>query len=231
MEYGFVYETINLVNGHKYIGQHRRRQNPEDPDDSWYLGSGKILCYAIEKYGWENFSRRILCECKNQEELNEKEAYYISYYNAVESDEYYNIAKDAYPHSGFGEEHWIYKKNNGHLTEEHKKNLSKAQVVRWTSVEAREKMSKTISSTLIGNTRREGTKQSAETRKKISEANKGCEIPLHVRELNSRLRTETNTARFAGTITITNGLSNRRVRPGTEIPEGWWRGMTMKKRS
>lgn len=36
MRYGFVYETINLINTKKYIGKHKRAQNIEDPDDSWY---------------------------------------------------------------------------------------------------------------------------------------------------------------------------------------------------
>jgi len=50
-----VYETTNNINGKKYIGYHKTT-NLNDG----YLGSGKILHYAIKKYGRGAFSRRIL---------------------------------------------------------------------------------------------------------------------------------------------------------------------------
>jgi len=55
MIYYFVYETTNNINGKKYIGYHKTT-NLNDG----YLGSGKILHYAIKKYGRGAFSRRIL---------------------------------------------------------------------------------------------------------------------------------------------------------------------------
>jgi NADH pyrophosphatase NudC (nudix superfamily) len=97
MNYGFIYETTNLINGMKYIGQHKRSGSVEDPDDTWYLGSGKIISRAIMKHGKENFSRTILCECNNQEDLNNIEEYFIKLYNAHESKEYYNICLDSKP--------------------------------------------------------------------------------------------------------------------------------------
>lgn len=100
MKYGFIYETTNLITGQKYIGQHRRSfDDPSDPDDSWYLGSGVLLGNAIDHYGMENFSRRIIEECDSPEELNDKEIYYIRLYDAVNSHDYYNIS-DA-PQSGY----------------------------------------------------------------------------------------------------------------------------------
>ena len=36
--YGYIYEITNLVNGKKYIGQHKSNQFDED-----YHGSGKLL--------------------------------------------------------------------------------------------------------------------------------------------------------------------------------------------
>ena len=97
MKYGFIYETTNLLNGKKYIGKHKRHQDPCDPDDSHYLGSGKYISRAIEKYGTENFSRKILCDCDTEEELREKERYYIGLYDAVNSPQYYNLVYDANP--------------------------------------------------------------------------------------------------------------------------------------
>ena len=87
--YGFVYITTNHVNGKQYIGQRKY-----DKQGKWkeYLGSGIILSRAIEKYGIENFSKEIIAECKTKKILNDREIYWINYYNAVESDNFYNIA-------------------------------------------------------------------------------------------------------------------------------------------
>ena len=61
-----IYKTTNLVNGKIYIGQDKNN-NPA------YLGSGKILHLAFQKYGLENFNKEILEVCKSVEDLNEKE--------------------------------------------------------------------------------------------------------------------------------------------------------------
>ena len=86
--YGFIYiKTIN-VNGKKYIGQKSYSQS------NWktYLGSGIYLNRAINKYGKENFSKEIIENCETKEILDEREKYWIDYYNAVESNDFYNIA-------------------------------------------------------------------------------------------------------------------------------------------
>lgn len=87
--YGFVYITTNHINGKKYIGQKRY-----DKANKWksYLGSGIHLKRAINKYGSENFSKEIIEDCKSKELLDEREKYWIEYYNAVKSNEFYNIA-------------------------------------------------------------------------------------------------------------------------------------------
>lgn len=87
--YGFIYITTNHVNGKQYIGQKKY-----DKNNKWgsYLGSGIALKRAITKYGESNFSKDIIEECKTKESLDEREKYWIDYYNAVESDDFYNIA-------------------------------------------------------------------------------------------------------------------------------------------
>lgn len=62
--YFTVYKTTNLINGKIYVGVHRT----EDLDDG-YLGSGKYLNNAIEKYGKENFSKDIIAICDTEEEM------------------------------------------------------------------------------------------------------------------------------------------------------------------
>lgn len=81
--------TENLINGKKYIGQRKYRNNKTDDT---YLGSGINIKRAIEKYGSENFKKTILEECENREELNDAERRYIKEYNAVEDPMFYNMA-------------------------------------------------------------------------------------------------------------------------------------------
>ena len=84
----YIYLTTNKINNNKYIG--KRQTNKQISLDS-YLGSGKLLKQAIKKYGKENFSKIILEECKNADELAEREKFYIEMYNAVNDDSFYNI--------------------------------------------------------------------------------------------------------------------------------------------
>lgn len=87
--YGFIYITTNHLNGMQYIGQRKY-----DKAGNWknYLGSGIYLNRAINKYGADNFSKKIIEQCKTKEELSEREKYWIKYYNATHSKEFYNIA-------------------------------------------------------------------------------------------------------------------------------------------
>ena len=64
----FLYKTTNLINGKYYIGIHTT-SNLKDG----YLGSGKYLKLAIQKYGHENFKCEILEWCENRDELLKRE--------------------------------------------------------------------------------------------------------------------------------------------------------------
>lgn len=119
--YGYIYETTNLINGKKYIGQKKSKIFLEEK----YLGSGKILRQAIEKYGKENFSVKLLCKCNKQKTLDEKERYYINKYRK-ENIEIYNIAAGGNDFSNpfcTGEANHFYGK---HHTKEAKEKISNA---------------------------------------------------------------------------------------------------------
>lgn len=85
--YGYVYLTRNLINGKMYVGCHK--SSKVDPS---YYGSGKLLHYAIKKYGLENFSVEILKWCKTKDDLFNSEREIIESLDCVNSDDYYNIA-------------------------------------------------------------------------------------------------------------------------------------------
>ena len=84
---GYIYKITNLVNNKSYIGQtiqpYKERWNRHIHDalsntvDSYKRFS---LHYAIRKYGVENFDFSLIEEIPNMK-LNEREQYWIGYYN------------------------------------------------------------------------------------------------------------------------------------------------------
>lgn len=76
---GFIYLTTNLVNGKIYIGQHIVKSTKDFNDG--YIGSGTLFQRALRKYGKKNFKRRILKICYSENQLNAFETYYIKKYN------------------------------------------------------------------------------------------------------------------------------------------------------
>ena len=65
-----IYKTTNLINNKIYVGKDEYN-NPE------YLGSGKLLHQAIDKYGIENFTKEIIEICSS-EEHSLRESYWIN---------------------------------------------------------------------------------------------------------------------------------------------------------
>lgn len=60
----YVYKITNLVNQKIYIGVHKTN-NINDG----YMGSGKILKYAFDKYGINNFKKDILFICDSEQDM------------------------------------------------------------------------------------------------------------------------------------------------------------------
>ena len=86
--YGYIYMTTNLVNGKKYVGQ-RTWSEPYMEDN--YIGSGKILKKAIEKYGRDSFSKEIIDWANSKEELDQLEIFWIKHFDANHLSDFYNI--------------------------------------------------------------------------------------------------------------------------------------------
>jgi hypothetical protein len=112
-----IYKTTNLINNKFYVGKDQHN-NPK------YLGSGKLLRIAIQKYGKINFEKTILQECKNNDELNKAEIYWINKLKSTDKNIGYNIAK-----GGMGgktlPEPWNKGKKLPSLTKKQKDTLSK----------------------------------------------------------------------------------------------------------
>lgn len=78
-----IYKITNKINNLSYIGQStqiEQRFREHKKSYNWYREKNKKLYKDILEYGINNFSFEILEECF-VEELNDREQYYIKYYN------------------------------------------------------------------------------------------------------------------------------------------------------
>lgn len=85
---GYVYITVNTISNKYYIGQHTAKEGKKD---NYYLGSGYILQKAIKKYGRSVFKNYVIEWADTQVKLDELEQKWISKFNAVNSEQFYNI--------------------------------------------------------------------------------------------------------------------------------------------
>lgn len=80
-----IYKHTNKINGKSYIGQ-----TCQDPERRWRKGEGykdsPKFYSAIKKYGWDNFTHEIIEDNLTFEEANEKEVYWIKYYDTYNND-------------------------------------------------------------------------------------------------------------------------------------------------
>lgn len=106
----YLYKITNWFNGKIYIGVHKTN----DSNDS-YMGSGKILKAAIEKYGAGYFTKEILQQFNSAEEMFEAESQIVNE-EFVKDEGNYNIRL-----GGFGGWDYI----NSQLTKEERSNRGK----------------------------------------------------------------------------------------------------------
>lgn len=146
-----IYETVNLINGKKYIGKDSKN-NPN------YLGSGKYLKAAIVKYGKNNFRKHILERCTSLEELNIREVYWLQLLGCKESREYYNATDTVTPC-----------RVGVPLSEDHKSKISLSSKGKKMPPRSEDTIRKQVTSKIQNRT----NKHSEDTKRKISQANLG----------------------------------------------------------
>lgn len=228
--YGYIYLTTNLINNKKYIGQHK--SEIFDPN---YRGSGKRIKKAIQKYGIDNFSTVPIEKCVDKMDLDNKEKYYISLYNAVTDKNYYNIAL-----GGSGAQVLF-------QTDETKRKISLANKGKKRTEEMNVRMRKRVSGTKAMNNgiiykmiqpedvkdylsngwkfgrlnAQVGRKDTTETRQKKSLALKGRR---HSKEHSTKMReTKLRQKRHW----YTNGTKNLLISEYDVVPVGYKRGKTV----
>ena len=137
-----VYKITNKINGKVYIGQTINAMQKRWRD---HKNSHKQhpLQNSMLKHGKENFSIEQIDSASSQEELNEKEAYWINFYDSRNSEKGYNL-REAGSH-GSQSESTKQKLREAHLgmshTEETKQRLSEVNKGKHLSDETRLKIS------------------------------------------------------------------------------------------
>ena len=96
-----IYQITNNINGKIYIGKHETFNIDDD-----YFGSGKYLRHAQEKYGLKNFTKTILFELQNEEEMNLLEKMVVTE-EFCKRDDVYNLNVG-------GDGGWSYNNSNNH---------------------------------------------------------------------------------------------------------------------
>ena len=81
----YIYKITNKINGKCYIGQTTdyKRRFQEHKSCGYGNENNKLLYYAFRKYGIDNFDFEVIEE--KTEKYNEKEKYWISYYDSFEN--------------------------------------------------------------------------------------------------------------------------------------------------
>ena len=215
MTYYTIYKVTNKINGKIYIGSHKTK----DLNDN-YMGSGKYLTHAIQKHGIENFTKEILYVFDTPKQMNAKEAEIVNEDFLAESNTY-NLKV-----GGFGG--WDYINNNEDLrvakNKKARKNANKKGALEKAKKAKAELMKDPVYVKQIGQKISEankgkhgifkGKKHSQESRKKMSLSSKGKTVG----EKNSQY----------GTIWITNGQENKKIKKDSTIPSGWYKGRKIK---
>lgn len=189
--YFIVYKTTNLINGKYYIGCHKTKNL-----DDGYLGSGKLLKQAIEKYGFSNFTREILFEAQNEQEMFEKEKEFVK--TNQEDSNSYNLKT-----GGNGGFDWI--NNNSSYSLRNQEKAASARRGAPCSEEHKRKISQANRGRTRVPTRGfQGKTHTTHTKMVMSEKAK-------VRKVNSQ----------SGTMWVTNGTTSKKIKKDMIIDPGW----------
>lgn len=204
-----MYKTTNLINGKFYIGMH----STNNINDG-YLGSGKRLKYSINKYGKENFKLEILEFFDSRSLLTEREKEIVNE-DLIKDPNCINLKlggsggwstidkEDQLKFSKLGNiKHNYLLKNDKEYREYYTNKMSKISKELYENGKFGQFIKKRYNW--------QGKKHKEETKLKIGET-------------NSKKQNGMNNSQF-GTIWITNGTENKKIKKEDIIPIGWKRG-------
>ncbi len=173
---GFViYKATNLVNGKMYIGKsknfdERKKSHRRDTKN----GDQVYFHRALRKYGTENFDWQVIDQAETDQELDDKEKYWVQFYKSFDPQFGYNLTKGG---------------DGGSPNEETRRKIGTANKGKIRSIEVKEKLSVSHRGCRNNNY---GKSPSYSTRKKLSLALLGC----HPTEETRQKMSESQKIRF-----------------------------------
>lgn len=206
--YYTIYKITNQIDGKIYIGSHKTKNLNDN-----YMGSGKYLKYAQDKYGIENFTKDVLFVFDTSSEMYAKEAEIVTE-EFIATENTYNLKV-----GGFGG--WDYINEHGinvqwRDPEERNRRISETTQRKWESDPtyglSLRRNAGNRSSAFIQSARVSflGKTHTEDTKRRIGAA-------------NSRLQQGNNNSQF-GTMWISNGTECKKIHNSDAIPSGWRRG-------
>jgi group I intron endonuclease len=198
---GFIYLVTNRVNGKQYVGQ--TVHSIAGRFNCHIKRTGRPLGKAIQKYGVENFSIRVIDTAVSRSWLDRKEQTWIEFYHS-QAPKGYNLSLGGYSSHGFKMSEEAKAKiasalKGRKLSESHILATANANRGRKRSIESRQKMSESAKRVFRNpeyNHPMLGRKHSLETRRRLSQShlgqvpwNKGKKASPEVcRKLSQRMR-------------------------------------------
>lgn len=80
-----IYKATNQINGKIYIGQSQKSLKNRIKGHVVFSNNNNygVFQKAIKKYGVDNFRWQVICICPDIDSLNEREQYYIAFYDSM----------------------------------------------------------------------------------------------------------------------------------------------------
>lgn len=181
--YGVIYCITNTVNGKCYVGQ-----TTMDMERRWRChcksrSSKTRIWYAIEKHGRDAFHIEVIALAASKQELNALEVQHIAARNSVDASVGYNVA----PGGGGSGPRTLESVQRG-ASQIRGRKMSEEQVEKMAATKRGRPRTASEQAVLdMMKELRTGQKHTAESRKKMSEANTGRKRPTVTDETRAKL--------------------------------------------
>lgn len=203
-----IYKITNAINSKIYIGKHQTKDLNDD-----YMGSGKHLKNAIAKYGIDNFKKEILFRFDNEVEMNAKEAELVTEEFCLRKD-VYNLCPGG--NGGFGYLNMTGKSVS--LDEQRRLDPNFSKKASIASAQAIKRLMETDED--FAAKRRIHSSMGGKNSKGFT-GRKHSENTIH--KMCKSKNVGSSNSQF-GTMWITNGQENKKIKKIDVIPEGWYKG-------
>ena len=209
-----IYKITNNINKKIYIGSHKTKNK----DDS-YMGSGKYLNRAINKYGVENFTKEILFVFDNAKEMYDKEAEIVDD-DFLAEENTYNLKR-----GGFGGFDYINSSGLQHRRVFTEEDINKS--IEW----RKNNLTPELYSERIKRLYSRRTKESV-----LLQNENGRQVALKMPSKEKRKETFERIQHQQGPLNsqygsmwVTDGLVNKKINKDDLIPGGWKKGRIVMK--